>query len=117
MNFPIDKYRFYVTKDKVIAVSTYAGKTVRGVAKCAPGDTFNVEIGKQLAAARCNEKIAKKRHERAKKKYIMAVDKASAAVEEAQKMKKYNEESFLAYNQAAIAVDVMVDALAEVQNG
>lgn len=60
-NFPLDKYKFYVTKNKVIAVSTYAGKTVRGVAICADSDTFDLEKGKQLAAARCNAKVAAKR--------------------------------------------------------
>lgn len=30
------RYRFYVTDNKVICVSSYAGKTVRGVAKCDP---------------------------------------------------------------------------------
>jgi hypothetical protein len=60
------KYNFYTDgKTKVVAVSTYAGKTVRGVAKCDVNDTFSLEKGKELAAARCNEKVAKKRLTRA----------------------------------------------------
>ena len=56
------KYSFYTDgKTKVVAVSTYAGKVVRGVAKCDVNDTFSLEKGKELAAARCNEEIAKKR--------------------------------------------------------
>ena len=59
--FPLERYKFYIAKNKVIAVSTYAGKTVRGVAVCADSDTFDIEKGKRLAAARCNVKIAEKR--------------------------------------------------------
>ena len=63
------KYSFYTDgKSKVVAVSTYAGKAVRGVAKCDINDTFSFEKGKELAAARCNEKIAKKRLTRAENK-------------------------------------------------
>ena len=55
------RYKYYTNnKDVVVAVSSYAGKTVRGVAKCDPRDTFDIEKGKELAAARCNEKIAYK---------------------------------------------------------
>ena len=62
-------YKYVVTPTKVIALSTYGGRTVRGVAKCHPGDTFNEDVGKALAAARCNEKVAAKRYARANQKY------------------------------------------------
>lgn len=71
--FPIEKYKFYVNDEenptKVYAISTYAGCTVKGISKCDPRDTFSLEKGKELAAARCNEKIAKRRFARAKEKY------------------------------------------------
>ena len=70
MSYPIDKYHFYTdNKSIVVAVSTYAGHTVRGVAKCANGDTFNYETGRKVAAAICNKKIAEKRYNRACHKY------------------------------------------------
>lgn len=62
-------YRYIVTPNKVIALSSYAGRPVRGIAKCHPNDTFDVEYGKKLAAARCNYKIAVKRHKAAQDKY------------------------------------------------
>ena len=68
MRFSLDKYKFITHDNEVIAISTYAGKTVRGIAKLHPQDTFNLENGKKLAAARCNEKIAAKRFARAVKK-------------------------------------------------
>lgn len=69
--FPIDKYKFYFAGNKVIAVSTYGGQRVRGVAVCSNEDEFDVEKGKALAAARCNLKVARKRYDRANAKYIM----------------------------------------------
>ena len=62
-----DRYNYVVVpeKKKVIAYSTYAGQSVRGVAKCAPDDEFDVEFGKKLAAARCDVKVARKRLKRA----------------------------------------------------
>lgn len=67
-------YKYIVTNNKVIALSSYAGKTVRGVAKCHPNDVFDEEFGKKLAAARCNLKIAEKRHLRAKNRYDKTAD-------------------------------------------
>ena len=58
-------YRIYETPNKVIAVSSFAGQTVRGVAKCNPADEFDAEKGAALAAARCGLKIAQKRTKRA----------------------------------------------------
>ena len=61
--FPISKYKFFVTPDqsKIIAVSTYAGKTVKGVAKRDPRDSFDLDFGKELAAARCAARCSRPR--------------------------------------------------------
>ena len=63
--YPIEKYKFYFTNNKVIAISTYEGRRVRGIAKCDPRDGFDKEKGMKLAAARCNQKVALKRYRRA----------------------------------------------------
>lgn len=68
--YPIEKYRYHetLTKDgrkKIIAISTYAGKTVRGVAICDKADEYSMNKGRELAAARCALKIADKRVKRA----------------------------------------------------
>lgn len=65
---------------KVIAVSSFAGQTVRGVAKCAPNDEFDLEYGKRLAAARCVAKIADKRMNRAEIKVNMAFAAVDTAI-------------------------------------
>ena len=84
-----NKYRFYNSDNKVIAVSTYAGKPVRGVAKCDPADTFSMEDGKTLASARCNEKIADKRLSRAKRKFAEATNDYMIAKRYYERMKQY----------------------------
>ena len=88
------RYRFYVADNKVICVSSYAGKAVRGVAKCDPKDTFNLEYGKKLAQARCDYKIAKKRVLRARAKHAEATKALGDAREYQDKMQSYYDESF-----------------------
>ena len=64
----------------VKAISTYAGKTVAGYAKCHPEDEWDWEKGKALAIARCAAKIAKKRMARATAKVVEAQDIMDSAV-------------------------------------
>ena len=89
MNLDMSKYVFYTHKNKVIAVSTYAGKKVKGIAKCNPEDDFSLEKGKLLAAARCNAKVAVKRMKRAENKYCDAVIKMTNAKQQFKKMSSY----------------------------
>ena len=77
MKYPLEKYKFYRYKNEkggmtIAAASTYGGKTVKGYAKCDPIDTFDIEKGKKLAAARCNLKIAEKRRARAAQRFSEA---------------------------------------------
>lgn len=77
-------YKFYFGDNKVICVTTYAGKTVRGVAKCDPRDSFDLETGKALAKARADVKVAEKRYNRADRKVeeaLYARDKAEDYVD------------------------------------
>ena len=66
MRYPLEKYKYFIhTKDdgnkEIIAMSTYGGRYIRGIAKCSPEDTYDEDIGKKLAAYRCNLKVAEKR--------------------------------------------------------
>lgn len=105
--YPFEKYRYYTAGNKIIAVSTYAGKTVRGVAKCAEGDTFDLEKGKRLAALRCAEKIAFKRAERAMDKVVEAQKKVQAAQVYRNKMDVY-------YADACSDIEDIKDAIYEI---
>ena len=109
MKYPLEKYRFYTYTENdvlhVAAVSTYAGRFVKGLAKCDPKDTPSIEKGKQIAAARCNIKVAEKRAKIANKKYTEAIKFYEQAQNYLDKMINY-------ITDAKIAVD---DAHAELK--
>ena len=111
MSFPLSKYRYYENGNRVIAVSTYGGKTVRGVAICHPEDNFDLEIGKRIAAARCNEKVARKRLERASQKSTEAIMAVEAAQKHQADMTEYYNDAFVAYNTAAQEYDTLIASL------
>lgn len=96
-NYPLEKYHFYNKGTTTIAISTYGGKTVKGTAKVDPRDSFDPEFGKDLAAARCNLKIAEKRKARAKQK----MEEALALIEDAERHYKKMYEYYLDAIEAA----------------
>lgn len=93
-------YKYYFGKNIVVAVSSFAGKTVRGVAKCGPNDEFDVEKGKELARARCAKKIAEKRFKRAAKKYDEARQTLNEALNHFRNMERYFSEASAVLNEA-----------------
>lgn len=68
------RYEFVVNKEKrtIVALTSFAGKTVSGIAKCHPSDSFNEEAGKALAKARADFKVAVKRSKYANKRLEIA---------------------------------------------
>lgn len=109
----LNKYKFVerVREDgvrEVVAISTFAKKTVKGVAKCNPNDEYYFTDGMVIAAARCNEKIAKKRLDRAHKKYLEALDACVEAQMHFIKMSKYFRDADKAYDEAvALAIQIV----------
>lgn len=98
MNYPLEKYHYYTYRRAdgamiVKAVSTYAGKRVTGKAICHPNDEFDLEKGKELAAARCNEKVAEKRLRRAQKKRDEAADIYHRAMHKYANMVAYEDDA------------------------
>ena len=111
-NISMDNYKFYISnKNEVIAVSTFAGKSVRGVAKCNPEDEFSLADGKALAMARCNEKIAERRLRRANEKIAEARNAYDYAKRTYDKMKNYLLDSDREYAEAKKNVE---DILAKI---
>jgi hypothetical protein len=111
MKYSLDKYKFYFatkadgTPYQVVAVSTYAGRKVKGVAKCDPRDEFSIENGRKLAAARCNLKVAEKRAKRAEKKYADAVKMAEDQIRFRNRMESYRDDSAIELKHAQIDLD------------
>lgn len=73
------KYTTYQSDNKVIVVSRFAGKAVRGIAKCDPNDLFDESFGEDLAKARCDLKISTKRQRRACELAVEALEQLKAA--------------------------------------
>lgn len=94
------KYNIDAQHKTVVARSTFAGRTVVGIAKCMPEDEFDIEQGKKLATARCNLKIAKKRLKYAENCAIEAADNAEFWANQEVKMKHYEQDSLIAYQKA-----------------
>lgn len=97
------KYIYNIAENKVVCVSHFAGKAVRGIAKCDPNcDTFDVESGKELSQARCDVKVAEKRVKRANQK----VEEAAKAYEQAKnhlgKMLEYANDANAELNHAVL---------------
>lgn len=88
-----DKYKIYSSDHEVVAVSTYAGRTVRGMAKCHPDDQMDYDKGVNLAKARCHMKIAAKRRKRSEKKMLEAYKQVTEAVAYYNRMVDYNKDS------------------------
>ena len=90
----IDKYKYYsfhVDEEgkKIIAVTHYAGHVVRGIAKCAPEDVFDVELGCKIAVARAEKKVAKAKIRNATSKFRIAAAEVDASLMRYEKMKQY----------------------------
>ncbi len=80
------RYRYYTAGNKTICVSSYAGKKVRGIAKCSPEDQFDAEYGRKLAQLRCDEKVAQLRLNYANKRYLDAEAAYEKAAKQVEKM-------------------------------
>ena len=74
---------------RIAAVSSFAGKMVKGYADCHPDENFDEEYGKALAMARCAKKIASKRVKYADSKVVEALDLFHDAFKDVIKMNEY----------------------------
>ena len=104
MRYPIEKYNIVVHQHpdynttEILAMSTYAGKVVKGKAICHMNDTYDEAKGTKLAVARCAEKISRKRKARAARLLKKAQDQLTMA-------QKYVEDMTRYFNDACAEVD------------
>lgn len=119
-------YKFYeynhlradgTTSLRIAAVSSFAGKPVKGYADCHPNDEFDREYGYALAAARCAEKIAAKRCKRAYSKVDEAKALVNAAMAHLQKMMQYEADAEASYNIASYDLATILSEKACACNG
>ena len=95
-------YKFVYYKNMVVAISSFAGKTVKASAKCDPNDTYVKELGELVAKSRCDIKVAKKRSKHAAKKLAEAKKEYERAKARVAKMESYMIDS---YNMEKEAID------------
>lgn len=100
------RYKYFTDEKnrKVIVISTYAGKTVRGVAKADPRDGFDAEKGAVLAKARCDAKVASKRAKNAQNRLNEAKEILDYAKQYYERMNSY-------YNDAISAKTIAKNSL------
>lgn len=94
---------------KVICISSYAGRPVKGVAKCAPNDEFSMEYGRRLAQARCDVKIAGKRMEATAGKYVKTAIEINRLAKEAEKYHTFYEKNYNDYSAAIVNLDAIIN--------
>jgi hypothetical protein len=110
MKYPIEKYRIVVHQHpdynttEIIAMSTYAGDTVKGKAICHINDNYNEEAGIKLAVARCAEKIARKRKARATRLLKFSKEQLAEAQRYVDKMTHYYEDACVEAKEATVEV-------------
>lgn len=103
MRFPITKYKFIRVPanekhgKQIIAISTFAGKTVKGIASCNPADGYDEMKGMKIAAGRCAEKIARKRIKRAEDCLEWANELLEYAYSEVDRMQQYVDDAYAEY--------------------
>lgn len=96
------KYRIDEKHRTVVALSSFAGKVVVGVARCAPEDVFDIEFGKKLATARCALKLAEKRMKYAEECLSTAIAAVDYWTAYKARMESYDTDSVAAYQSALV---------------
>jgi hypothetical protein len=118
--YPLEKYVFK-NYDKtnedgtkstvVVALSTFGGKIVKGVAKCMDSDVFSIETGKKLAAARCDLKVCNKRLARASSRRKEVVDKLENLQDYYKKSASYYNDALYAAVESAERLKILEESL------
>ena len=108
------KYTYNISDKKVYCMTYYAGKTIKGIAKCDPEDTFNEQSGKDLSKARCDVKLTKKKLDRCNKRVLLAAAELEAAQKRYNNALKYQDEALVTYMNARDSLEELTKALNQV---
>ena len=104
---------YYYHDTDVIATTTYCGKPVRAVAKCNPEDEYDRQFGEDLALARLNLKVAKKRRARSYEKMYAAADAHREALDFYYEMRNYNDAAIQEVKDAEAALKFIMEQVKE----
>ena len=101
---------------RTVAYAVFMGKSVRASATCHPDDEYDVEFGKALAIARCNEKIARKRLARAQFKSDEARAILRAAIEYVESMNEREAAAEDYFNEASAELNELLVQTLDAEN-
>jgi phage terminase Nu1 subunit (DNA packaging protein) len=102
-------YKYVYHENKVIAISSFAGRIVRGIAKCDPADGYVRELGELIAKSRCDIKVAKRRSKHAEKKLTEAKKALAEAKARVSKMEDYVTDAYRIEMEAKQAYDKLME--------
>ena len=89
-------YTYNISDNKVVCVSHFAGKAVRGIAKCdLQFDNFDEDTGMKLSKKRCDVKVAQKRLKRADSKLAQAIADLELAEQQFDRMSAYRADAMI----------------------
>ena len=71
------KYNYYVEGKRVICTTRLGNKKFRAVAVCSDEDTFDEEVGKKIAKARVDVRVAKYKEAQSFDNYTSMIDVAA----------------------------------------
>ena len=104
-------FTYSFSENRVYCMTFYAGKTVKGVAKRDPEDEFDLEVGKKLARARCEYKLAKAKLRKKDERLLLANKELTIALEHATNALKYQKEAINNLESAEAALGEIEDSL------
>ena len=87
----------------IVAICSFAGKSIRGEAKCNPSDIMNDKIGTDLAVLRFDEKLGRRKIARAKEKRRNSAKEVRLAREAYERAMNHYSNAELYYDDAKYA--------------
>ena len=105
------KYKFIHNDRETICISSYAKKTVKGIAKASTEDIYDKEKGELLAKARCDYKVAQKRVKNAAARLLEAEDLMNAITDYYERMLNYYDDAIAERTVAKNSLESLLETL------
>ena len=105
------KYKFIHNDRETICISSYAKKTVKGIAKASTEDVYDKEKGELLAKARCDYKVAQKRVKNAAARAAEAEDILDAVTDYYERMCNYYDDAIAERTVAKNSLESLLETL------
>ena len=105
------KYKFIHNDRETICISSYAKKTVKGIAKASTEDIYDKEKGELLAKARCDYKVAQKRVKNAAARLLEAEDLMNTITDYYERMSNYYDDAIAERTVAKNSLESLLETL------